>query len=79
MRTLVLASVISVRDFGLMGIGKIAVVTSETFSRNGLDRGLIRRRRILDGIEVEYEDLDASWRHAGYPGVLCQDAPGSGL
>ncbi len=44
-RTIILARLLAPEDFGLLGIGMLAILTLETFSQTGFQAALIQKKR----------------------------------
>jgi O-antigen/teichoic acid export membrane protein len=63
-RTVVLAHLLAPQDFGLFGIGMLAIATLETFSQTGFQAALIQKK----GNVKAY--LDTAWTVSAIRGVL---------
>jgi O-antigen/teichoic acid export membrane protein len=63
-RTVVLAHLLAPQDFGLFGIGMLAIATLETFSQTGFQAALIQKKENVEAY------LDTAWTVSAIRGVL---------
>ena len=63
-RLIILARVLAVNDFGLLGIALLAMMTLETFSQTGFQAALIQKKERTEGY------LDAVWTVSALRGLV---------
>jgi O-antigen/teichoic acid export membrane protein len=63
-RTIILARLLAPEDFGLLGIGMLAILTLETFSQTGFQAALIQKKENIESY------LDTAWTISAVRGAL---------
>ncbi len=63
-RTIILARLLAPEDFGLLGIGMLAIATIETFSQTGFGHALIQKKENIDSY------LDTAWTISAIRGIV---------
>jgi O-antigen/teichoic acid export membrane protein len=63
-RTIILARLLVVHDFGLLGIAMLAIATLETFSQTGFQAALIQKKENVESY------LDTAWTVSAVRGII---------